>query len=148
MIIGYGNPLRGDDALGWHAAARLAERLPAADVRACHQLTPELAEPLSRCGLAVFIDAACDQPAAEVRARRIDPASSGSLPFTHQLIPEILLGLAARLYGSSPAALLFTVGVRSLDHGGDLSAEVQSKIPELLELITRKVHEETEVAGR
>ena len=40
LIICFGNPLRGDDAVGW----RVAERLPAADVGArvvaCHALTP------------------------------------------------------------------------------------------------------------
>jgi len=25
LIIGYGNPLRGDDGFGWHAALRLRE---------------------------------------------------------------------------------------------------------------------------
>ena len=25
LVLGYGNPLRGDDAVGWYAAQRLAE---------------------------------------------------------------------------------------------------------------------------
>ena len=28
LIIGYGNPLRGDDGFGWHAAERLRETAP------------------------------------------------------------------------------------------------------------------------
>ena len=58
LIIGYGNPLRGDDGLGWRAAEQLAEIIPQseAEVIACHQLTPELAEPISRARLVIFID--------------------------------------------------------------------------------------------
>src|SRR5690242_12833541 len=69
LVIGYGNPLRGDDGVGWHAAEALAkslqdeERVPAERVMvlACHQLTLELAEPLSRVERVIFIDA-CDGP--------------------------------------------------------------------------------------
>lgn len=59
LIIGYGNPLRGDDGLGWHVAQRLAAVLPQhrARIEVCHQLTPELAEPISRADLVIFIDA-------------------------------------------------------------------------------------------
>ena len=70
LIIGYGNPLRSDDGFGWHASRLLAQALAGQDVGAplvgalewagtrpapttveiitCHQLTPELAEPLSQ----------------------------------------------------------------------------------------------------
>jgi hydrogenase maturation protease len=59
LVIGYGNPLRRDDGFGYQVARRLAELLPAdrADVIACHQLTPELAEPISRSELVIFVDA-------------------------------------------------------------------------------------------
>jgi hypothetical protein len=50
LIIGYGNPLRTDDGLGWRAAYRLAASLKDAPVEALavHQLTPELGEAI--CG--------------------------------------------------------------------------------------------------
>src|SRR5208282_6599133 len=59
LVIGYGNPLRSDDGFGWHASRLLAEALTGRDVEVitCHQLTPELAHPLSQCRRAVFIDA-------------------------------------------------------------------------------------------
>ena len=42
LVVGYGNPLRGDDGFGCHAAALLAAdpRLEEARVLARHQLTP------------------------------------------------------------------------------------------------------------
>src|SRR5579862_3803538 len=68
LIVGYGNPLRRDDALGWHASRLLAEALVGKDVEVitCHQLTPELAEPLSRCQRAVFIDADAEGKPGEI----------------------------------------------------------------------------------
>jgi hypothetical protein len=48
LIVGYGNPLRGDDGLGWRAAERLRTVIQDAGVEilALHQLTPELMETL------------------------------------------------------------------------------------------------------
>jgi len=44
LLIGYGNELRGDDAIGPLVARALAElRLPGTQVLALTQLTPELA---------------------------------------------------------------------------------------------------------
>ena len=42
LIIGYGNPLRGDDGFGWHAALRLREIIhdDGIEILPVHQLTP------------------------------------------------------------------------------------------------------------
>ena len=62
LIIGYGNPLRGDDGVGWRVAEAAGTALPegAATVLAVHQLTPELSAPISRAGRVVFVDAAAE----------------------------------------------------------------------------------------
>ena len=59
LVIGYGNRLRGDDGVGWEVASRLAAAVPseAAHILTVHQLTPELAEPVSEADLVIFIDA-------------------------------------------------------------------------------------------
>ena len=48
LVVGYGNSLRGDDGIGWHAARLLTDdpRLTGARVLTHHQLAPELAEAL------------------------------------------------------------------------------------------------------
>ena len=53
LILGYGNPLRSDDGLGWQVAVQLfrTNTSPEVLVLPCHQLTPELAEPISRFSL-------------------------------------------------------------------------------------------------
>ena len=48
LVIGYGNTLRGDDAVGPRAAAAVhGGGLPGVDALAVAQLTPVLAEPLA-----------------------------------------------------------------------------------------------------
>ncbi len=134
LIIGWGNPLRGDDGVGWRAAERLAETLKAHDVtvRVSHQLMPEFAEDVSRAEFVVFIDASCDNSPGEVRFERVEPDQAPSAAFSHQLSPPGLLGMAARLYGSCPEACFFSVGARSFEYGEKLSPEVESALPALL----------------
>ena len=73
LIVGYGNPLRSDDGIGWHAARLLATdpRLDGARVLARHQLAPELAADVSRASLVVLVDAAAKGDPGSVAVRRI-----------------------------------------------------------------------------
>src|SRR5688500_920322 len=59
LVIGYGNPLRGDDGFGWQIAQQLAGLLidESVTVLAVQQLTPELAEAVGRASLVMFVDA-------------------------------------------------------------------------------------------
>jgi hydrogenase maturation protease len=137
LILGYGNPLRGDDGLGWYAAERLAAILHEREVQtiALHQLTPDLAEPISRTGLVIFIDAEQGEPAGRVFCRRISPEGPLAGSFSHHLTPPALLAWTRGLYGYSPAALLFTVSGRSFDCSEELSPPVAAALPELVERV-------------
>lgn len=152
LIIGYGNPLRGDDGLGWRAAEAL--RGSAAEVRTVHQLTPELAEPVSRAQLVVFIDAGCDHSEGTIVFRRLAADASPPRMFSHEFTPEVVLSLARKLYGRSPEAALFSVGGASFDCGDELSEAVQSAVPDLLAQVQKIIHqrgilhEETEESRR
>jgi len=129
LVIGYGNPLRGDDGVGQIAARRLSER-PLADqveVLPCHQLTPELAWPISRADLVIFIDAGLDQPPGAVACRPIEPLEAGGA-WTHAASPSALLAGALELYGARPRALLVSIGVASLDYHEQLSEPVSAAL--------------------
>ncbi len=134
--------MRGDDGLGWKAAEAIGRAIPEAEVRASHQLLPEYAEEISRSDLVIFIDAACDNGWGELRTEAIQPRSCPSAAFSHQLDPAGLLGLAEHLYGRSPEAILCTVGGRRFGYGEELSQEVQSALPELLEKIRQVIPSE------
>ena len=60
LIIGIGNPLRGDDGIGLDVASEFSRELRRDDVQvlATHQLTPELSELVSRADRVFFIDVA------------------------------------------------------------------------------------------
>ena len=141
LILGYGNPLRGDDAAGWRAAQLLSETEASdqVEVLACHQLTPELAELLSRCSRAIFIDASVQDAPGYVRCRRIAPLGAKGSAFTHDFTPESLLGMAAALYGSSPEALLISIGAESFEPGADFSPAVAQGLPSLLACVRQQV---------
>jgi hydrogenase maturation protease len=135
LILGWGNPLRGDDALGWRAAEQLSEGLAGcqATVHVSHQLLPEFAFEIAGSDLVIFIDAACDNgPFGRVRFERVVPRRCDSAAFSHHIDPPALLDMAQALYGSHPEAYLFTVAGRSFEYGEELSPEVAAAVPELL----------------
>jgi hydrogenase maturation protease len=136
LLIGYGNPLRQDDGLGWEVARQVEAQFEPeqVEVLSCHQLTPELAETISRAEVVVFVDA---RAGAEAAAGRVDcqslVAESDAAPaFSHHVSPVLLLGLAHALYGADPAAWLLSVDGESFGYGSELSPKVRAVLPEVL----------------
>jgi hydrogenase maturation protease len=129
LIIGYGNPLRGDDGIGPRIAATVAERLPTTDVIMTHQLTPELAEPISRASRLILIDAVENGVPGTVTSLPLVSQATTSRPSTHLLDPYGLLALAESLFGARPPATMVTVSGASFGLSEDLSAEVAQALP-------------------
>jgi len=143
FVVGYGNPLRGDDGVGQEVAQVLARQknhlpvLAGTDVTCAHQLVPEMALDVSRASFAVFVDAACDRrPAGTVTLRRLAPpaADAGRTGATsascwEDFSPEALMALAQDLYGNAPPAALVTIGVEDTDLGSALSSVVRLAVP-------------------
>jgi hydrogenase maturation protease len=123
LIIGYGSPLRTDDALG----GLLADALGGLSLG---QLTPELAEAISHANLVVFIDACYGADIGAVHCAKVEPQSSTSM--THHSSPAALLSSAKTLYGFAPPALLISVTSASFDYGDTLSPQLQLLLPDLI----------------
>jgi hydrogenase maturation protease len=139
FIVGYGNPLRGDDGFGPAAAEALrAQELPGVEVVVCHQLTPELAEPLAKSDLAIFIDVAADIGAGEIVIRQI---TDESLPSSlgHHFEPSALIAIARRLYGGAPQSFLVKVGAETFEFGEKLSDTVENAMPAVIAAINQLV---------
>jgi hydrogenase maturation protease len=138
LVVGYGNSLRGDDGVGWHAASRLAgdPRLAGARVLAHHQLLPELAVDVSRASLVVLVDAAADGDPGAVSVRRVQPRRTETATWSHHLTPESLAGLAEALYGAVPPIVLVSVAAGSFADGDRLSGALQQALPEVVEVVT------------
>jgi len=124
LIIGYGNPLRGDDAVGYLAAQRL-------DGFALHQLTPELMEPISRAAAVIFIDAKTGGKPGAIEERTLNPLTA-SAAFTHHVTPKAPLAGARKLYGRCPPATLITISGSDFEIGRPLSAPVRRALETLL----------------
>jgi hydrogenase maturation protease len=140
LIIGYGNPLRGDDGVGWHVSKELAAHLQDSNIEILpsHQLAPELAEKISRSRLVLFIDATCEGSPGEWTCNEIRPDCEAAV-FSHVASPSGLLQLARSLYGDVPPAWLFTVCGNSFGFGEDLSPAVRECLPELVTEIVELV---------
>ncbi|MFM8966955.1 MAG: hydrogenase maturation protease [Vulcanococcus sp.] len=134
LVIGIGNPLRGDDGVG----ALLAEQ---AGGRSVQQLTPELAEKLAGLEAVLFIDAWLAPAGAEPQLIELRPAGSDggadSSPQSHRLEPAARLALSQRLYGRAPRAQLLLVPATAFEHGTVLSAELRAALPQALALLHR-----------
>jgi hydrogenase maturation protease len=133
LIVGYGNPLRSDDAFGQHAAHHLSSHINNSNVEILirHQLTPDLAEVASHFDLVIFIDAAADLPPGELRCERIT-RSEQAPSFSHSLTPAALLACTGELYAKFPEAYCISVGGESFAEGESLSPAVQAALEPLL----------------
>jgi hydrogenase maturation protease len=137
LVIGYGNPLRGDDGFGWAVARKLADESAndgAASVLAVHQLTPEFAEPVSEADLVIFVDASRDGEPGAWSAKEIAPSSTDSA-LGHQFDAAGLLACAREIYGASPRAILVSVGADSFECQETLSSRVAAVVPDVLRYI-------------
>ena len=136
LVIGYGNPLRTDDGVGQVVVKALEPRVRSAYLRmiTSHQLTPELAEPISRTAMTIFVDA-CegDQPGAVACQTVAAEISEGA--FTHNVTPASLLSAARELYGHSPAGLIVSITGASFEYGTELSPYLIGAMPYITEQI-------------
>jgi hydrogenase maturation protease len=128
LLIGYGNTLRGDDGAGpCLAAAVAAWSLPNVTVLERHQLTPELAEPVSRAARVIFADAAVAPGGQSVNVSEVSPEAAQQVMY-HTLSPAGLLGLAKSVFGHAPMAWLVSIPVTELGMGEGLSPQAEQAV--------------------
>ena len=135
LIVGYGNPLRCDDGLGWRAAEELARTMPSPHVEVIirHQLAPELADNLRRVDAVFFIDATRGDQPGEVNCKPV--LAQPWIPYGHECSPAAVLALAQQLYGATPQAFAVTLCGECFDHGDAISAPVEAGLPKLTALV-------------
>jgi hydrogenase maturation protease len=127
LVIGYGNPLRGDDAAGPFVAEQLQRSVTRSDVTvlACHQLTPELSQPISEVDLVIFVDALPGADDDAPTRRVIDADDAYERWSTHRAEPAALVQMAGTLYGHRPRAMLFGIPAKQFEVDAPLSADVR-----------------------
>ena len=145
LLIGYGNPLRGDDGIGWVVVEKMLERETATSALlnagvslhtiSQHQLLPEHAEPISQAKLVIFVDAAVGEVPGTIQCASLQPVPPQPGAFTHHLTPSGLLAMARDVLGRCPPAFLCTITGADFEFNEEISPLLQRKLPELLEKI-------------
>ncbi len=138
LIIGYGNTLRSDDGAGQRVAELVAEwKLPNLLSLPVHQLTPELAEPISQAELVIFVDAypATSEQGLQVHQLSDPPSShtqlegeSQGLNIGHMVDPRSLLALSQLIYNNAPPAWWILVPAVNFEFGESFSPETTENI--------------------
>lgn len=140
LVIGYGSPIRGDDAIGPLAADALAAGPlpPGLRVLSRHILTAELAEDLAAAETVIFLDAASQGQPGEVQVRRLEPDAHALSTMAHFLDPRELLAWCDTLYQRAPEAWLVSAAGESFDYASyHLGPAATAALPLMLNEVRR-----------
>jgi hydrogenase maturation protease len=137
VIIGYGNPLRQDDGLGWRVAELVREAMPydAITILEEHQLVPEMVAQLEHAPLVIFLDAAVDLPPGCMRLQGLRPAEPQ--PWSHHILPAQLLTLAQQVNGTAPPAFLISGGIGQTGFSETLTSIAENCAQRMADLALR-----------
>lgn len=140
IVIGVGNPMRGDDAAGRHVARLLAESPP--DGVTIHESTgtPDSLMDLWQDAAAVVLVDASQSGNPPGAIERFD-VSTEPLPTsclhcsTHAFGVAEAVELARSLGSLPPRVIVFGIEGISFEHGEKLSAEIEEAVPRAADLV-------------
>jgi hydrogenase maturation protease len=155
IILGYGNPDRGDDGVAYYLLQRIIQHFGTdasklaefEEVGLCEvngqidiwynlQLIPEISQELALYENAIFIDAHTAEIPQPILITGITPQYQNS-PFTHHLTPASCLSLAEKLYQHVPHATLVTIRGYQFDFSRELSSQTSALADTAFEEICR-----------
>ena len=141
LVVGYGNALRGDDAVGHRVAELPRRRRAAARVRGSTPATssrpssPKRSPPHgSSCS---STPRQSDGRPGDVRIERV--VGSGRPIGSHTVDVSALVDLAELVYGNAPPVVLVTVTAERFDLGADLSSPVASALARVVDAVVAVV---------
>jgi len=146
IVVGLGNPVLGDDGVGWrvadevecrlHAARDAGRRIPDVEIERLGVGGLRLMERLTGYEAAILVDAAefPDRPAGEVRSCSFEALAdhaAGHLDSTHDASLRTALALGRRLGADLPARIdTVTIQAHRTDEfSEELSPEVLAAVP-------------------
>ncbi len=127
LVLGVGNPGRGDDGLGPALIDALAEDpVPGLTLEAAFQLSLEHAAEVSAHRSVLFVDAAAG--GQEPCSLRPICADGGAGYSTHVMPPEAVLAVCGLAFGRLPQAWLLAVRGYDFEPGETLSGEARANL--------------------
>jgi hydrogenase maturation protease len=151
LIIGYGSPIRGDDAIGPLVADRLIDAIQSERVvvYSRHILTAELVGEVADAAMVIFLDASVEGVPGEVCCRPLTPDPDARISMAHFLDPRELLAWVAALYGQTPPAYLITATAQTFDYAGyQLSPTAEAAVQPMIDWTYQLIDQFTAVHGR
>jgi hydrogenase maturation protease len=140
LVIGIGNPSRGDDALGTLALERLAAlALPQVELLTDFQLQVEHALDLAGRSEVIFIDASVSAQAPY----EFEPvaAFADASVTTHALSPAAVLDTYRRVIGTPPEAKLLAIRGYAFELGEPLSANARRNLDAAVAMLESRLRE-------
>ena len=141
LIIGYGNPLRGDDGVGPQVASQVSDwQLPSVNALSVPQLLPELVIEMRSADYVIFVDAwgksRASTPCLEPVVATAAALDYGTIPaLNHVCDPATLVALTQRLYGHHPQAWLLQIPTEQFELGKALSETAKHGVDHALRTI-------------
>ncbi|MBI5753108.1 MAG: hydrogenase maturation protease [Hydrogenophilales bacterium] len=135
LLFGYGNPGRGDDALGPELIGRIAQlHIAGVECQNDMQLQVEHVTDLAACSQALFIDAdmSCAEPFdfSELTAEKDDSYTS------HAMTPTALLHAFRQVYGkNAPPAFLLRIRGHDFELGDPLTGRAAANLDAAAKLV-------------
>lgn len=140
LLLGYGNPGRGDDGLGPALVETVAPNFPQVAAVVAMQLQPEHVLELANCDLALLADAGTDIP-SPFTFEHLSPRRDLSA-FSHSLSPWALLAVYQEtLKAPPPSAFLLTIAGARFDFGEGLSQRAQQNLEAALVFVEKLVRQ-------
>jgi hydrogenase maturation protease len=128
LVLGYGNPGRGDDGLG-PAAAEAIEQLglPGVLTIAKYQLAIEDASDAAACASVIFVDAA-RAGVAPFSGAAVLPSAGVTCFASHIVPPDVIIGLCTHVYGRTPDARLIGIRGYAFDFDEGLTQQARANL--------------------
>jgi len=138
LVIGIGNPSRGDDAIGPLAMERLAALgLTDVELLTDFQLQVDYALDIAGRSDVVFIDASVDAD-APFEFAPVAPAADASVT-THALSPAAVLETLRRLGGEVPPAHVLAVRGYAFELGAPLSTQAAQNLDAAIAMLAARL---------
>lgn len=141
LVLGYGTPIRGDDALGWVAIDELSKKdFPDyVQMEAHHQLLPEHVFLFEEYDKIIFVDIEESGDPGQIKRYDLSRAEINEDAFTHVFSPQKLISMTRDYFGASPEGVLYTLSGQEFDFKEGLSESVLQALPELLRRIESEI---------
>jgi hydrogenase maturation protease len=134
-VIGVGNPIRNDDALGTFVCEALEKlALPRVRFLVVHQLDPAMIEDLLSFEKIVIVDAAVEGD--DVAFAPLEKVESNAVASSHHVNAAMLQALALKVYNRNIQFFLCAVRGENFELGQALSQTAQKNAGEAIKLLT------------